>query len=247
MDEMENTVAAAQESAAEAPADDAQGTAEIDVTELVGSLMGGKQETVDEGGDDGQSDAQEEQPQEQETGDKFSRRIAAALRSQERSIIAELGGGKLTRQEIAGIIREHQARAMHEEDPEISEKAARRIIEAEAGKPKGDATVEAISAQMRGMIEDGWTTQEMQALVADEAVQADIADGKTLRQAARAYERRQHDAQQTQRKRAVKTARSTAAGESPEPDPIRAIPDDRFDAFMEDLRRRAMRGEKVKI
>ena len=80
----------------------------------------------------------------------------------------------------------------------------------------------------------------------DEAVQADIADGKTLRQAARAYERRQQ-AQQTQRKRAVKTARSTAAGESPEPDPIRAIPDDRFDAFMEDLRRRAMRGEKVKI
>ena len=151
MDEMENTVAAAQESAAEAPADDAQGTAEIDVTELVGSLMGGKQETVDEGGDDGQSDTQEEQPQEQETGDKFSRRIAAALRSQERSIIAELGGGKLTRQEIAGIIREHQARAMHEEDPEISEKAARRIIEAEAGKPKGDATVEEISAQMRGM------------------------------------------------------------------------------------------------
>ena len=44
MDEMENTVAAAQECAAEAPADDAQGTAEIDVTELVGSLMGGKPE-----------------------------------------------------------------------------------------------------------------------------------------------------------------------------------------------------------
>ena len=43
MDEMENTVAAAQESAAEAPADDAQVTAEIDVTELVGSLMGGTQ------------------------------------------------------------------------------------------------------------------------------------------------------------------------------------------------------------
>ena len=81
MDEMENTVAAAQESAAEAPADDAQVTTEIDVTELVGSLMGGKQETVDEGGDDGQSDTQEEQPQEQETGDKFSRRIAAALRA----------------------------------------------------------------------------------------------------------------------------------------------------------------------
>ena len=106
--------------------------------------------------------------------------------------------------------------------------------------------MEAISAQMRGMIEDGWTTQEMQELVSDEAVQADIADGKTLRQAARAYERRQQ-AQQKQGKRAVRTARSTAAGESPEPDPIRAIPDDRFDDFMEDLRRRAMRGEKVKI
>ena len=60
MDEMENTVAAAQESAAEAPADDAQGTAEIDVTELVGSLMGRNQEMFDEGGDDVQSEAQEE-------------------------------------------------------------------------------------------------------------------------------------------------------------------------------------------
>ena len=244
MDEMNNTVAEAETNATETPADDAQGT-EIDVSELMGSLMGGEgkqEETVETAGDDGPGEP--EQKAQQETGDKFSRRIAAALKSQERRILDELGGGELTREEIAEIVRAHKARRMHEDDPEISEKAARKIIEAQTQRRTDGTLAGELSQQMREMMGDGWTPEEMQALVEDEAVQADVAGGRTLRQAARAYERRLTEAR---KKRAVRTARSTASGESPEPDPIKAIPDDRFDAFMDDLRRRAMRGERIRI
>jgi len=280
MDETNNTVAAAQERAAEQPADDAQGAGaaqeeEFSALELARSLMEGEdaRETVEEqedAGDDGQGltgspggdlrqggdRRQDTQEDRQEAGDKFSRRIASALKNQERTLLAELGGGTLTKAEMKEIIRAHQACKMHEEDPDISPKAERKIIEAreatftqEQAKSEQGAQVEQLSAQLRELVSDGWTREELTALCADEAVRADIEDGKTLQQAARAYERRAREAaaKQENTKRAVRPARSTAAGDSPQPDLIRSIPDDKYDAFMAELRRRAMRGEKVRI
>lgn len=265
MDETNHAVDTVQEPADDAQAmetlgaeDDALG-AEVSAEELARGLMEGDdaRETVEERGDAG-DDGQNAQEDRQEAGDKFSRRIASALKNQERTLLAELGGGELTKAEMKEIIREHQARKMHEEDPDISPKAARKIIEAreatftqEQGKPEQGARVEQLSAQLRELISDGWTREELTALCADEAVRADIEDGKTMRQAARAYERRAREAaakqENTTTKRAVRTARSTAAGDSPQPDLIRSIPDDKYDAFMAELRRRAMRGERVRI
>lgn len=251
MAEMESTVAVPEEmTGMEQPADDAQ-AAEISVEELVAQLTddNSEAETVENEGDDGQPEQEEPQgKQQQEMGDKVGRRIAAALRSQRESIFAkELG---MAEAEVRELIRAHKAEQMAKDDPEISPKAARRILEAQemAKAPEPDPRVAELSRQMKEMLERGWTPEEVKALVSDNAVREDIDNGRTLWQAARAYERRQATAGEAQsKKRAVRTARQSAAGDSPDIDLIKTIPDDKFDAFMDGLRKRAMRGERVRI
>ena len=251
MAEMDTTVAMPEGNAGmEQPADDAQ-AADISVEELVAQLTQepGADEQVENGGDDGQNAQQttESQQQEQETGDKFGRRIASALKSQKEQIYRELG---MSEAEVRELIRAHKAEQMAKDDPDISPKAARKIIEAQekAAQSAQDPRVAELSAQMKDMLTKGYTADEVKALVSDEAVREDIANGKNLWQAARAYERRQGAAQEpTTKKRAVRTARSSAAGNAPEVDLIKSIPDDKYDDFMADLRARAMRGEKVRI
>ena len=250
MAEMDTTVAMQEGNPGmEQPADDAQ-AADISVEELAAQLMDGNagEETVENGGDDGQSQQEEPeagQPQ-QDTGDKFGRRIASALKSQKEQIYRELG---MSEAEVRELIRAHKAEQMHKDDPEISPKAARKIIEAQekAQEPAADPRVAELSAAMKDMLTKGYTAEEIKAIVSDETVREDIANGKNLWQAARAYDRRQANPQPQSKKRAPRTARSTAAGDSPAPDLIASIPDDKYDSFMEDLRRRAMRGEKVRL
>lgn len=251
MAEMDNTVAVPEENTGmEQPADDAQ-AAEISVEELVAQLTEepGADEQVENSGDDGR-DAQKEPDstqQEQETGDRFGRRIASALKSQREQIFRDMG---MPEAEVRELIRAHKAEQMAKDDPDISEKAARKILEAQekAKAPEPDPRVAELSGAMRDMLERGWTQEELTALVSDNAVREDIENGRTLWQAARAYERRQATATEAQsKKRAVRTARQSAAGESPDIDLIKSIPDDKFDAFMDGLRKRAMRGERVRI
>lgn len=250
MAEMDNTVAMPVDTGMEQSADDAQ-AAEISVEELAAQLMDTQSadEQVENEGDDSQSEQTEPETkqQEQETSDKVGRRIASALKSQKEQIYRELG---MSEAEVRELIRAHKAEQMAKEDPDISPKAARKILEAQeqATKPAVDPRVADLSAQMKDMLSKGYTVDEVKALVSDEAVREDIASGKNLWQAARAYERRQAAAPETQsKKRAVRTARSSAAGESPEIDLVKSIPDDKYDDFIAELRRRAMRGEKVRI
>lgn len=249
MSEMDSTVAMQENTGMEQSADDAQAT-EISVEELVAQLTdtNAGEETVDNSGDDGhsmQEEPEEEQPK-QDTGDKMGRRIAAALKSQKEQIFKDMG---MSEAEVRELIRAHKAEQMHREDPEISPKAARKILEAQekAKEPEVNPQVAELSAAMKDMLAKGWSHEEIKALVSDETVREDIANGKSLWQAARAYDRRQSQPQEPSKKRAVRTARSTAAGDSPEPDLIASIPEDKYDSFMEELRRRAMRGEKVRI
>lgn len=250
MSEIDTSVAMQETSGMEQSADDAQAT-EFSVEELVAQLTddNSEAETVENEGDDGQPEQEEPQgkQQQQETSDKVGRRIAAALKSQRESIFAkELG---MSEAEVRELIRAHKAEQMHKEDPDISPKAARRILEAQekAKEPAVDPRVAELSATMRDMLSKGYTPDEIRELVSDETVRADIEDGKNLWQAARAFERRRGEANAAPKKRAPRTARTTAAGDSPEIDLIKSIPDDKYDEFMAELRARAMRGEKVRI
>lgn len=245
MVDIDTTVAMPEETGMEQSADDAQAT-DISVEELVSQLTAGE-ETVENEGDDGHAE-QQQTKQEQETGDKVGRRIAAALKSQRENIFArELG---MSESDVRELIRAHKAEQMHKDDPEISPKAARKILEAQekAAQPAQDPRVADLSAQMKDMLSKGYTPDEIRELVSDADVRKDIEEGKNLWQAARAFERRRGEANAAPgRKRAPRTARSTAAGDSPVPDLIASIPDDKYESFMDDLRRRAMRGEKVRI
>lgn len=258
MENIENSVAAqGQEAGAvvEQPADDAQ-AAEVSVEDVLASLNAGDNgdaETVENEGDDGQS-AQEEQQegeQQEKDGGKFSRRIAAALKNQEQKLIGELGGGKLTKAQIAEVVSEHLARQMHEEDPEISVKAAKKILKAQQQEQTDTPTAsEEQVADVKSLLADGWTREELLEFSKDPVAQQEMSDGKSVRQAALSYLRRngtQNQPATTKKKSGAPIARSTSAGGTPEVNPIKNMNDAQYDTFMAELRRRAMRGDKVRI
>lgn len=258
MENIENTVAAQGQEAdavVEQSADDAQAT-EVSVEEVLASLNAGDEgdaETVEDEGDDGQEEQEEQQEgeqQEKESG-KFSRRIAAALKNQEQKLISELGGGKLTKAQIAEVINEHLARQMHEEDPEISVKAAKKILKAQ--QPEQNAGTQASAEQVadvKSLLADGWTREELLEFSNDPTAQEEMRGGKSVRQAALSYLRRGNAQKQpaaAKKKSGAPIARNTSAGGTPEVDPIKNMTDAQFDRFMEDARRRSMRGEKIRI
>lgn len=258
MENIESSVAAQSQEAgavAEQSADDAQ-TTEISVEEVIASLNAEGEsdaETVDNEGDDGQEEQEEQQEGEQQEkeGDKFSRRISAALKNQEQKLIGELGGGKLTKAQIAEVVNEHLARQMHEEDPEISVKAAKKILKAQRQEESGETQAsEAQIADVKSLLADGWTREELLEFSKDPTAQQEMSSGKSVRQAALSYMRRMNAQIQptaTKKKSGAPIARSTSAGGTPEVDPIKNMTDAQYDRFMADLRRRAMRGEKVRI
>ena len=155
MEEMESTVAVDEAIATEAPADDAQ-AAEISAEELMGNLTGGAPsgEQAEISGDGGQAvEAQQEETQQQEAeGDKVGKRIAAALRQQRRTIFEQLGASE---DEVRELIRARKAEKLSKEDPDISPKAARRIVEAEERHAGEDAQKQAITQGIQSLFEDG--------------------------------------------------------------------------------------------
>lgn len=259
MEDTNLTVAnAAESAAAELLTDDASAVEEISIEELVTNLTAPESgETVESKGDNGPAEEKEQrkaQPEDKDTKDKFSRRISAALKNQEGQLIHDLGRGRYTREQILEAVDEHLARKMHEEDNEISPKAAKKIIEAEAkaASPAANPQVEALKSGMKSLIEDGWTQEELEAFVADETVREDIAGGKTVRQAARAFERRAHTppepAAKAERKRAVPTIKSAglpddAAGENY----IKEMTSEQFAAFRAKVQKARMQGKQVRL
>lgn len=259
MEDMNLTVAEAVEQTAQGLlTDDASAVEEISIEELVTNLTAPESdETVeDEGADDPAAGKEQRKarPENKDTKDKFSRRISAALKNQEGQLIHELGRGKYTREQIMAAVDEHLARKMHEEDAEISPKAAMKIIEAEARavSPTVNPQVEAIKSGMKSLIEDGWTQEELEAFASDDTVREDIAGGKTVRQAARAYERRARTqpetAQKAERKRAVPTIKSASQPDSGgSEDYIDEMTPEQFAAFRAKVRKAQMQGKQVRL
>ena len=109
--------------------------------------------------------------------------------------------------------------------------------------------LEAAIRESIGMLfEDGWTGEELAALSQDEAVRADVAQGKDLIRACAAYLRRQMAAMQHMpRRRGVPVTRASAAGHMAERDRIEAMSDAQFDEFSRKARAAAMMGRKVRM
>lgn len=252
MDEMESTVAVDEAIATEAPADDAQ-AAEISAEELMGNLTGGAPsgEQAEISGDGGQAvEAQQAENQQQEAeGDKVGKRIAAALRQQRRTIFEQLGASE---DEVRELIRASKAEKLSKEDPDISPKAARRIVEAEERHAGEDAQKQAITQGIQSLFEDGWTSDELRAFSMDATVREDIAAGRSVRQAATAYLRRGRSAQEqppagANTRRGVPTLRSQATAPTRDRSAIDDMTDAEFAEFSERAMEAAMSGKRVLI
>ena len=253
MAEMENTVAMDEAISMGSPADDAQ-AAEISAEELMGNLTSEADsgEQAENTGDGGQTaDTQQEEDQRQETeGDKVGKRIAAALRQQRRTIFEQLGASE---DEVRELIRASKAEKLTKEDPDISPKAARRIVEAEERHAGEDAQKQAITQGIQSLYEDGWTVDELRAFSMDASVREDIAAGRSVRQAATAYMRRGISADRqaaptnTAARRGVPTLRSQATAPTRDKNAIEAMTDEEFAAFSERAMDEAMSGRRVLI
>lgn len=254
MNEENLSVAAGELLPGEMPADDAQ-AAELSAEELMGGLEanGGAEQpesTGETGGQRGAADAQD--AQQQEDGDRFSRRISAALRSQRKKIFDELGADEAEAREI---IRAHKAAKMAEGDPEISLKAARRIVEAEERQDRSAARQEELRGDLQSLREDGFTDEELRALVSDSGVREDWQGGMSLRRAAMGYMRRQAAAQrgagedrppERTARRGVETVK-TASAAAVRRNAIEDMTPEEFRAFDRRVMEEAMSGRRVRM
>lgn len=101
------------------------------------------------------------------------------------------------------------------------------------------------------LFEDGWTAEELEEFSKDAQVREDIQkNGKTVRQAARAYERRLRAAQKTEDKPAkrgvptMKTASNTGASG---PNQIADMSDKEFEAFYKQAMADSLAGKKRRL
>ena len=251
MEYNENTVATEvpEEQVVEAPADDAQAAEVISAADLAAELMKGKGagETAENTGD-GDQPAKKSDPakhDQQQAKNERSNQMRAALRQQRKTIFEdELGESEET---VRELIRAHRAAKLAQENPDVSPKAARMIVEAreQAQQPKEDKATEDMTAAVQSLIDDGWTAEELRAFVADETAQADMANGKSVRQAARAFEKRQYSAPPSTKKSSVPTFRNAATSSVKRGNLIAEMSDEEFARFSERAYEALMDGKKV--
>lgn len=238
----------------ETSADDAQ-AAELSAEELMGGLVakGGAEQPEGTGENGGQSGAGgEENAQKQEDGDRFSRRISAALRSQRKKIFDELGADEAEAREI---IRAHKAAKMAESDPDISIKAARRIVEAEERQDRSAARQEELRGDLQSLREDGFTDEELREMVSDSGVREDWQSGMSLRRAAMGYMRRRaaEKAAAAEDKPPERTVRrgvetvKTASAAAVRRNAIEEMTPEEFRAFDRRAMEEAMGGRRVRM
>jgi len=248
MENMEYSVAMDNEQFMEQSADDAQAAEVISAEELAAELMAGNSdgETVVNTGDDGQTPqerAGEAKQGQQQAAGKRDNQMRAALRQQRKTIFEELGESEDT---VRELIRAHRAAQITKEDPEITPKAARKIVEAQeqAAQPKQDKNLADMTASVQGLLDDGWTPDELREFAADETAQAEMANGKSVRQAATAFMKRQ-TAPQTAKRRGVPTFRSAATSGAKQGNLIDDMSDAEFARFADRAYQAAMNGKKV--
>lgn len=253
MDELENAVDMMMGSA-----DDAQESNEIGLDDLMDNLTGASEteETAEQTGDSA-PETQEQKPDGDK--DKFSRRIASALANQRKGFQKELDfsakvrgvSGDMTEDEIAEALRSYQASKIAKSDADISEKAARKIVEerekAAAGQA-GNREAEIIST-LNSLREDGWTMEELRAFSSDEQTQQDVNSGMSIRKAAKAYLQREAAPKENTpvKRRSVPTAKTAGAGNVPEENKIENMTDAEFALFSDRAQEMMMEGKRVRF
>lgn len=108
-----------------------------------------------------------------------------------------------------------------------------------------------LDAALTELQEDGWSVEELQALVLDEQLRKDVAAGKSLMRAVNAYERRQKKAQAENPPAAGKhgapTLRSATTAGSGQRNTIAEMSDKEFNEYYEKTKSEALAGKKIRL
>ena len=101
---------------------------------------------------------------------------------------------------------------------------------------------------LQTLYEDGWTQENIAALISDPTALRDIQGGKTVRQAAFAFMHRQMQGAQTKPpKKSVPTFRNPATSGAKVPNKIEAMSDEEFARFSDRMYEEAMAGKRIRI
>lgn len=131
-----------------------------------------------------------------------------------------------------------------EEAPQTEEISAKTLAGGETDEHANADELAAMTAAVRTLLEDGWTREELNAFAADETALREMAEGKSIRQAARAFDQRQHAAQRA-RKKGVPTLRATAAGSERDGSMIEEMSDEEFARFSDAAYQALMQNKRV--
>jgi hypothetical protein len=136
-------------------------------------------------------------------------------------------------------------------DQLLAETEQEQVEEQTEEQSPEEARKEQLNQQLNTLIEDGWTAEELEAFSQDAQVREDIQkNGKTVRQAARAYERRLRAAEKAETKPAkhgvptTRTASNTGAGGRNQ---IAEMSDKEFDAYYRQVMEDSLSGKKHRL
>lgn len=137
-----------------------------------------------------------------------------------------------------------EERASVEEAPQTEEISAKTLAGGEPDENANADELAAMTAAVKTLLDDGWTREELNAFAADETALREMAEGKSVRQAARAFDLRQHAAQRA-RKKGVPTLRTTAAGSERDGSMIEEMSDEEFARFSDAAYQALMQNKRV--
>lgn len=135
-----------------------------------------------------------------------------------------------------------------ENEPEVAEQEEEPEKEPEL-TPE-EAHKKSITDGIQSLFEDGWTGDELKEFSQDKQVREDIANGKTVRQAATAYMRRMRNASTVKpvtTKKGVPTVQASATSGAPNVNRVAEMTDKEFAEFSERAIRAAKDGKRVTI
>ena len=101
------------------------------------------------------------------------------------------------------------------------------------------------AAGLQTLFEDGWTQENIAALITDPTALKEMRDGKTVRQAAFAFLQRSHAAEKPAAKKSVPTFRSAATSGAKETNKIDSMTSAEFAEFSRKAREAMMEGKLV--
>lgn len=126
-----------------------------------------------------------------------------------------------------------------------AEETAQEEPEQTEEQPTQEAEGNPYAEGLQTLYDDGWTEEDIAALITDPNALREMRDGKTVRQAAFAFLRRSHAAEKPAAKKGVPTFRTAATSGAKETNKIAEMSSEEFAEFSRRAKDALMQGKSV--